>query len=72
MRMNETSAKKNVSEQKAMIGTHNDGLKCKDCAHKYDDSIIFGNVSRCEVYPQHKPQDVLDGGDCNEYEKDEE
>lgn len=72
MRMDKESAKKNASEQSAIIGIHNSTLVCKDCSHKFDDSIIFGNVSRCEVYPQHKPQEVLDGGECNEYEKDEE
>ena len=70
MEMSKNDAKKIASEQKAIIGTHNDSLVCKDCLLRYDDSYICGNVSRCEAYPVHKPQKVLDGGKCDEYVKE--
>lgn len=68
MKMSKKDTEKNLSEQKAIIGIHNDILKCKDCKLRYDDSIILGNVSSCEAYPNHtKPNKILLGGDCNEY-----
>lgn len=70
MKMSDADAKKNASEQQAIIGTHNSDLQCNDCLLRYDDSYICGNVSRCEAYPEHKPQEVLDGGECNKYVKE--
>lgn len=70
MKMSEADAKKNASEQQAIVGTHNCDLKCKDCVLRYDDSYICGNVSKCEAFPVHKPQEVLDGGECDEYVKE--
>lgn len=71
MKMSKADAKKIASEQRAVIGTHNSDLVCKDCLLRYDDSYICGNVSSCEEYPNHtKPQSVLDGGECDKYVKE--
>lgn len=51
--------------------TNND-LQCKDCKFRRDDFEIFGNVSKCDVYPVHKPNKVMAGQNCNFYEKGEE
>lgn len=58
------------SEQKAVVRVKNDNLVCRDCLQRWDDNIIFGNVSKCEFYPQCKPLEVLRGGKCNEYVKE--
>lgn len=47
----------------------NKDLVCKDCMKKYDDTELPCNTSKCEVFDL-KPSNVLDGGDCNEYEKE--
>lgn len=70
MRMSEADRKKLESEQMAIVGIHNANLVCRDCLLRYDDSVILGNMSRCEEYPQHKPQSVLDGGKCKRYVKE--
>lgn len=50
-------------------------LTCSDCVFRFDDSDLFKNgkvnkygmtygpVTACEKY-SHKPQDVLNGGEC--------
>lgn len=48
----------------------NEDLICKDCQHKYNDNEFPCNTSKCEVY-EVKPDEVLDGGSCNEYSKEE-
>ena len=48
----------------------NDDLVCKDCAFRLDDSEIYGNTSRCEVFPDIKPGKVINGGKCDEYLRD--
>lgn len=48
----------------------NKDLICIDCKYRYNDDGLFGNVSRCEIF-QQKPNEVLRGGMCIEYEKDE-
>ena len=50
--------------------TNND-LVCKDCLYRYDDTEILGNTSRCEMYEECKPNDVIDGGPCDLYDKEE-
>lgn len=45
----------------------NENLVCKDCKKRYDDKLIPGNTSKCEVY-HRKLLTVLNGGDCDEYE----
>ena len=47
----------------------NEDLVCKDCKKKYDDTLMPCNTSKCEVFDM-KPNEVLDGGDCNEYENE--
>lgn len=43
-------------------------LKCRDCTYALDDSVKFGNTSRCDKYIL-KPNRVLLGGDCPRYRK---
>jgi len=45
----------------------NENLVCKDCKKKYDDEQMPCNTSKCEAF-NIKPFEVLDGGDCDEYE----
>ena len=45
----------------------NDSLVCKDCLFRLDDSEIYGNTSRCEIYPERKPSEVICGESCDEY-----
>ncbi len=47
----------------------NANLVCKDCKKRYDDTELPCNTSKCEVFKM-KPSEVLDGGDCIEYEKE--
>lgn len=57
------------------LGGHritNNDLQCKDCKFRRDDSKIFGNVSKCDIYPVSKPTQVLNGkGKCTYHEKGE-
>lgn len=45
----------------------NQDLVCKDCRKKYDDTNMPCNTSKCEAFDV-KPNEVLDGGDCIEFE----
>lgn len=63
----EEMKKRIVSEQQCMKRITNDDLVCKDCTFAYDDSIKFGNTSTCDKFIV-KPNRVLVGGDCDEYE----
>ena len=45
----------------------NKDLVCKNCKKKYDDTNLPCNTSKCEAYAI-KPNVVLDGGDCDEFE----
>ena len=45
----------------------NDDLVCATCISKYDDIEMPCNTSQCEKYDL-KPNNVLDGGMCDEYE----
>lgn len=72
MAVNEELKKRIESEGEGWVRITNANLKCKDCKYRRDDSVIFGNTSRCDVYPASKPNDVLKGGDCNYYDKGEE
>ncbi len=45
----------------------NENLVCKDCRKKYDDTNMPCNTSKCKAF-EMKPNEVLDGGDCSEYE----
>lgn len=44
-------------------------LICKDCKKRYDDTELLCNTSKCEAFVR-KPNEVLDGKDCIEYEKE--
>ena len=46
----------------------NEDLVCKDCRKKYDDTNMPCNTSKCEAF-DIKPSEVIDGGNCGEYEK---
>lgn len=68
-------ANKNTLDEKfkkdklQFVQIKNENLVCKDCRKKYDDTDMPCNTSKCEAYII-KPDTVLDGGDCNEYEKE--
>jgi len=47
----------------------NENLICKDCKKRYDDLDVPSNVNRCEAF-YNKPDEIFDGGDCIEYEKE--
>lgn len=47
----------------------NENLVCGDCEKRYDDTESPCNTSKCEAF-DIKPDEVLDGGDCIEYEKE--
>lgn len=47
----------------------NDDLVCGNCEFRMSDSQIFGNTSRCKKFSL-KPNEVLSGGECNEYKKE--
>ena len=47
----------------------NENLVCEDCRKKYDDTNMPCNTSKCEAY-EMKPNKVLNGGDCDEYESE--
>ena len=58
------------SEQQAITRVSNDTLVCKDCIMRYDDAVIFGNTSKCEMYPVCKPAEILLGGKCKLFLKE--
>lgn len=49
----------------------NQDLVCRDCLYRYDDRVIWGNTSKCEMYETVKPSTVIDGGKCELYDKEE-
>lgn len=57
------------SESPGMVRITNNDLDCKDCKFKRDDSYIYGNVSKCDVFPVMKPKEVLKGSKCKYHEK---
>lgn len=62
------------SEAMAAMPIRNADLICKDCLFRYDDSEIPGNTGKCDVYPEYpdyKPNEVIKGGDCEYYEREE-
>ena len=58
------------SEQEAFGRVTNDNLKCADCKFRFEDSKVYGNTSKCEKF-KDKPNEVLLGGSCNEYRKED-
>ena len=59
------------SEAKAVSRLTNQDIVCKDCRFRYDDSIKWGNTSTCKRY-SIKPNPVILGKSCDEYEKEVE
>lgn len=57
--------KRYESEGKGIVRITNKDLVCKDCMYRYDDSVIFGNTSRCDFYPARKPNSILKGNEYN-------
>lgn len=57
------------SEAKTVMRITNQDLVCKDCKSRFDDRIKFGNTSACKKY-DIKPNVVLLGKSCEEYEKE--
>lgn len=55
------------AEQKFEL-IRNADLVCTDCLYKYDDTNMPCNVSKCEMY-EEKPSTVIDGGNCDLYDK---
>ena len=47
----------------------NDDLVCKDCRNRFKDEGMPCNTSKCAKY-EVKPDEVLDGGECIEYNKE--
>lgn len=47
----------------------NDDLVCKDCRNRFKDEEMPCNTSKCAKF-EVKPDEVLDGGDCTEYDKE--
>lgn len=64
--MKEELKKRIVSEQQCMKRITNNDLVCKSCAFVFDDTVKFGNTSACDKFTT-KPNQVLLGGDCDEY-----
>ncbi len=55
------------SEAQACVRITNKDLVCKGCKFVLSDRQVYGNTSRCKKY-HNKPNTVLKGGDCNEYQ----
>ncbi len=69
----EELGKRIKSEQQCMKRITNADLVCRDCMNRYDDSIREGNTSFCAAFPKaFKPDEVIKGGDCKYYVKEEE
>lgn len=47
----------------------NDDLVCRDCRNRFKDEEMPCNTSKCAKF-EVKPDEVLDGGDCTEYDKE--
>lgn len=70
--MNQSDMAKRIeSEAQAIISPTNKDLVCKDCLFRYPDDVYLGNVSKCEIYQDMKPVEVLfDGKKCKKYLKE--
>lgn len=60
---------KRIKSEQTIRRITNDNLICKNCLLRMDDTVIFGNTSRCEQFPA-KPVEVLIGGGCEFYIKE--
>lgn len=70
---NENRSKKElenkIKSEQTMRRITNDSLICKNCLLRMNDTVIFGNTSRCEQFPA-KPVEVLIGGGCEFFIKE--
>ena len=64
--MKDELKKRVVSEQQCMKRITNNDLVCKNCMFAFDDTVKLGNTSTCDKFTA-KPNQVLLGGDCDEY-----
>ena len=58
--------KRVLSEQQCAKRITNNELVCKTCIFAFDDTVKLGNTSVCGKF-KAKPNQVLLGGDCDEY-----
>jgi len=68
--MNELD-RKFQKDKLCFVRIRNQDLLCRDCLYRYDDTKIPGNISKCEIYEDIKPNEVLNGGQCDWYDKEE-
>lgn len=69
MAENKVLAKRVADESRNLSRISNESLICKDCINRVDDSVHFGNTSKC-LKLGLKPNKVLLGGECSEYEQE--
>lgn len=50
-----------------MQKVRNRDLHCRFCTFRMNDTVIPGNTSKCEIYPELKPGKVLYGGKCDQF-----
>lgn len=67
--MNKDLKKRIESESKAARRITNEDLICKDCRYVLDDSLRYGNTSKCLMYDE-KPNSIFLDNECLEYEKE--
>ena len=49
----------------------NSDMVCKDCIFRYDTSMYISNSSRCEIFTELKPLEVIfENAECSEYIKE--
>ena len=65
----DTEMEKRIKSEQTMRRITNDSLICKNCLLRMDDTVIFGNTSKCEQFPA-KPVEVLIGGGCEFFIKE--
>lgn len=65
----DTGMEKRIKSEQTMRRITNDDLICKNCLLRMDDTVVFGNTSRCERYSV-KPVEVLIGGGCSYFSKE--
>lgn len=58
------------SESESRHRTTNKDMVCKDCVFKVDDTVSFGNTSKCLLYGM-KPNSVILGKKCEGYIKED-
>lgn len=58
------------SESESRHRTTNEDMVCKDCVYKVDDTVNFGNTSKCLLYGA-KPNKVILGKKCEGYMKED-